>query len=398
MSDLLVADRPAAAATPAPAHPAASAPGRLRSLDVFRGITVAGMLLVNNPGSWSYVYRPLDHAEWEGWTPTDLIFPAFLFIVGVAMTFSFGAALARGTPRRAVMARAARRGAVLFGLGLVLAAFPYYALDVAHLRIPGVLQRIGVCFVLASAVVLFTGPRAQAWITGAVLLGYWAAMMLVPVPGYGAGQVLSKDGNLAAYVDRAVLGTGHLWAAAKTWDPEGILSTLPAACSVLLGVFAGRWIRGGRTPERRAAGLLLAGGAAIAVGGIWGMAFPIAKNLWTSSYVLLTGGMAMVLLAACHWLVDVRGRAGWARPFEWFGTNAIAAFFLSGLAGRIIQLVPVGTRADGKPLVTKQWAFEHAFASWLPPYPASLAFAVSFVLLFTAVVYAMHRRRIFIKI
>jgi predicted acyltransferase len=398
MSDLLVADRTEPAHLQPPPEPEAPAPGRLRSLDVFRGITVAGMLLVNNPGSWDAVYRPLDHAEWEGWTPTDLVFPFFLFIVGVAMTFSFGASLSRGMGRGRVMARAARRGATLFLLGLVLAAFPYYGLDPAHLRIPGVLQRIGACFVLASAVVLFTGPRAQAWITAAVLLGYWAAMMLVPVPGFGAGHVFSREGNLAAYVDRMVLGTGHMWAAAKTWDPEGILSTFPAVCTVLLGVFAGRWIRGGRTPAERAVGLLLAGNAGMAVGAAWGAAFPIAKNLWTSSYVLFTGGMAMVLLAACYWVVDVKGRGGWARPFEWFGTNAIAAFFLSGLVGRIIQVVPVGTRADGKRLVVKQWVFEHAFASWLPPHPASLAFAVSFVLAFTGVVYAMQRRGIFLKV
>jgi predicted acyltransferase len=398
MSDLLVADRSAPSSVPASPQPASSAPGRLRSLDVFRGITVAGMLLVNNPGSWSYVYPPLDHAEWEGWTPTDLIFPFFLFIVGVAMTFSFGSSLARGTPRGKVMARAAKRGAVLFGLGLLLAAFPYWDLDLAHLRIPGVLQRIAVCFVLASAVVLFTRPQAQAWTAAAVLLGYWAAMMLFPVPGYGAGHVFSRSGNLAAYVDRAMIGTGHMWASAKTWDPEGILSTFPAVCTVLLGVFAGRWIRGERTPAERATGLLLAGNAAMAAGAVWGAAFPIAKNLWTSSYVLFTGGMAMVLLAACYWVVDVKGRARWAAPFEWFGTNAIAAFFLSGLVGRIIALVTVGATADGKPLSLKQWTFEHAFASWLPPYPASLAFAVSFVLLFTAVVYAMHRRGILIKV
>ncbi|HLL81762.1 MAG TPA: heparan-alpha-glucosaminide N-acetyltransferase domain-containing protein, partial [Longimicrobium sp.] len=183
-----------------------SAPGRLQSLDVFRGITVAGMLLVNNPGTWSAIYPPLAHAEWHGWTPTDLIFPFFLFIVGVAMAFSLLPAAERGAPRGELMKKAAVRGLKLFGLGLILAAFPFYDLDLANLRIPGVLQRIGIAFVAASALVLFLKPRAQAWATGALLLGYCAAMRLIPVPGYGAGD-LGKDGNFAAYVDRAILGT-----------------------------------------------------------------------------------------------------------------------------------------------------------------------------------------------
>src|SRR3712207_927011 len=208
MTDTVVAQQPIAAALE-PAVPAAK-PERLLSLDVFRGMTVAGMLLVNNPGTWSAVYDPLEHAAWHGWTPTDLIFPFFLFIVGVAMTLSFDAQRARGALRGRMFAKAAKRSAILFFLGLLLAAFPYYNLDLAHLRIPGVLQRIGLAYLLASSVVLFTSLRGQIAAAAALLLGYWAAMMLVPVPGFGAGG-LSEEGDLGAYFDRMGVGANHMW-------------------------------------------------------------------------------------------------------------------------------------------------------------------------------------------
>lgn len=373
----------------------AGPPSRLLSLDVFRGATVAGMLLVNNPGSWSHVYAPLEHAKWHGWMPTDLIFPFFLFIVGVAMAFSFAAQQARGAERGEMMAKVARRSAVLFLLGLTLAAFPFYGLDLATLRIPGVLQRIGTAFLLASAVVLFTGPRAQAAAAALLLLGYWGAMRGVPVPGYGAGS-LEPDSNLAAYVDRAVLGTAHLWKSSRTWDPEGLLSTLPAVATVLLGVFAGRWLRSARSPGRKTAGLLAAGAAGVLLGLAWDRVFPINKNLWTSSYVVFTAGAALLALAACYWLVDVKGRRRWAFPFVLLGVNAIAVFFLSGVMARILGLVKwAGPAGD---VTLKGWIHEHAFASWLAPLDASLAFAVCFVLFWVGVAWAMYRKRIFIKV
>ena len=381
----------------APSPDGVAQPGRLRSLDVFRGITIAGMVLVNNPGSWDHVYAPLDHAEWNGWTPTDTIFPFFLFIVGVAMTFSFGAQLARGQKRGRIFVKAVRRSATLFGLGLLLAAFPYYNLDPGHLRIMGVLQRIALCFLAASAVYLFVPRRGRPWVAAALLLGYWAAMTLVPVPGHGAGDLVTKDGSLAAYVDRMVLGTSHLWAAAKTWDPEGLLSTLPAVATVLLGIFAGEWLRSARPPAERATGLFFAGNALMAAGLVWNPVFPINKNLWTSSYVLFMGGMAMVGLAMCYWLVDVRGVRKWTRPFTVYGMNAIAAFFLSGVFARLLNLVTVpGGPAGTQPV--KAWIYANAFASWLPPLNASLAFAVTFVLMWWGIMEAFYRRKIFIKV
>ncbi|HEX8432369.1 MAG TPA: heparan-alpha-glucosaminide N-acetyltransferase domain-containing protein [Longimicrobium sp.] len=387
---LAPARTPASAPVSGPA-----APGRLVSLDVFRGITVAGMLLVNNPGSWSAIYPPLEHAEWHGWTPTDLIFPFFLFIVGVSMAFSLVPLLERGAERGGLLKKAAVRGAKLFGLGLVLAAFPFYDLDLAHLRIPGVLQRIGVAFVAAAALVIFLRPRAQAIATGALLLGYWAAMMLVPVPGFGAGD-LGKDGNVAAYIDRAVIGTDHMWKSARTWDPEGLFSTLPAVATVMLGVFAGRWLRSDRSPAEKAVGLFLAGNVAMVVGLAWHAVFPINKNLWTSSYAVFTAGMALHFLATCYWVVDVRGFQRWSRPFLVFGVNAIAAFFLSGVMARILNLVKLPSAPE--PVALKSWIFNHAFASWLSPVNASLAFALCFVLFWMCVMEFLFRRRIFFKV
>ncbi|HEV2736120.1 MAG TPA: heparan-alpha-glucosaminide N-acetyltransferase domain-containing protein, partial [Longimicrobiaceae bacterium] len=368
---------PAAAPRPAEAVPLAAPPARLLSLDVFRGITIAGMLLVNNPGSWSHVYDPLEHAKWHGWTPTDLIFPFFLFNVGLEMTFSLAVQERKGASRGEMMGKVAKRSAILVLLGLVLAAFPFYGLDLATLRIPGVLQRIGAAFLLASAVVLFTGPRAQAAAAALLLLGYWAAMKLVPVPGHGVGS-LEPDSNLAAYVDRAVLGTAHLWKSSRTWDPEGLLSTLPAVATVLLGTFAGRWLRSDRSPGRKTAGMLAGGAAGVLLGLAWDQAFPINKNLWTSSYVVFTAGMALLVLAACYWLVDVKGRRRWAFPFVVLGVNAIAAFFLSGIMARILTLVKLP--ASPEPIALKTWIFDNAFASWLSPINASLAFALCFVL------------------
>lgn len=391
MTDTLAPARtPASAPVSGPA-----APGRLVSLDVFRGITVAGMLLVNNPGTWSAIYPPLAHAEWHGWTPTDLIFPFFLFIVGVSMAFSLLPLLERGEGRGGLLRKAAVRGAKLFGLGLILAAFPFYDLDLAHLRIPGVLQRIGVAFVAAAALVVFLRPRAQAIATGALLLGYWAAMTLIPVPGFGAGD-LGKDGNVAAYIDRAVIGTDHMWKSAKTWDPEGLFSTLPAVATVMLGVFAGRWLRSGRSPAEKAVGLFLVGNVAMVVGLAWHAVFPINKNLWTSSYVVFTAGMALHFLATCYWVVDVRGFQRWSRPFLVFGVNAIAAFFLSGVMARILNLVKLP--AAPAPVSLKTWIFDHGFASWLAPVNASLAFALCFVLFWIGVMEVLYRRRIFIKV
>jgi len=367
------------------------APTRLVSLDAFRGVTIAGMLLVNNPGSWSAIHPPLAHAAWHGWTPTDLIFPFFLFIVGVAITFSFASRTERGDNRGALMRNAMRRAAILFGLGLLLHGFPNY-LDLSTLRIPGVLQRIALAYLAASAIVLYLGQRGRVIATAALLLGYWAVMTLVPVPGGSAG-VLEPGQDIGAWIDRAVFGTDHLWRSARTWDPEGLLSTLPAIATVLLGVFAGSWLRSDRDPAHRAVGLFRAGNAGIVLGLMWHPLFPINNNLWTSSYTVFTAGMACHFLAVCYWFIDVKGYRRWAQPFVIFGVNAIAAFFLSGLFARLLGMIPApgGTTLKG-------FIYNTIFTPLLSPPNASLAFAIAFVLLWLGIMTVFYRRRIFIKV
>lgn len=370
------------------------AANRLLSLDAFRGITIAAMLLVNNPGTWSAIYPPLRHAPWHGWTPTDLIFPFFLFIAGTAMTFSFGKLREAGMPRGALMKKVARRSLILFGLGLLLHGFPNY-LDLSTLRIPGVLQRIALAYFAASAIALFLARRAQIAAAALLLLGYWALLTLVPVPGSGAG-VLEPGRDLGAYIDRLVFTEDHLWVWSRTWDPEGLLGTLPAVATTLTGVFAGVWLRSARAATPKTVGLIFAGVAAVVAGLVWDAWFPINKNLWTSSYVAFTSGMACLALALCYWLIDVRGHRAWAKPFVVYGVNAIAAFFLSSLMARTLTLVRVPAGDGNAPL--KTYIFDHFFAAWASPVNASLAFAISYVLLWLGVLWWLYRRRIFIKI
>ncbi len=362
--------------------------GRLYSLDAFRGLTIAGMILVNNPGSWSHVYAPLRHAEWHGCTPTDLIFPFFLFIVGVAVPFSFGKRLERGDSRGRMVLHVTRRAAILFALGLLMRAVPHF--DFATLRIMGVLQRIGLVYLVAAPAYLFLGVRGRGGLTAGLLLGYWALMALVPVPGYGAGD-LSPDGNLAAYLDRLIM-PNRLWAG--TWDPEGLLSTLPAIATTLLGIFTGEWLRSDGSYGRKLSGLLLTGVLLIVLGLIWGAAFPVNKALWTSSYVLYTAGAGLLLLGFFYWVMEMLGYTAWARPLVIYGMNAIAVFVASGMVAKQIGLIRVGSEGQSM----KAWIYEALFASWAGPLNGSLAFALSYVLAWLAIMWILYRRRIFIKI
>lgn len=350
---------------------------------MFRGITIAGMILVNNPGTWRAVYPPLAHADWHGWTPTDLIFPFFLFIVGVAIPLALGRRLDRGDRRRDVVSKIVLRAVVIFALGLVLTGFPRF--ELADIRIMGVLQRIALCYLAASGVFLAASWRAQALVAAALLLGYWGLMTLVPVPGFGPGD-LGKEGNLAAYVDRAVLGP-HIWRTGRVYDPEGLLSTLPAIATTLLGVLTGQWIGSGRPAPVITRGMLGTGVVLLGLGLAWGQWFPINKSLWTSSYVLFTGGVALLLLGALHWCIEVAGVRWWTPPFVALGVNALAAFVLSTLLARILVL------ADWhRPL------YERLFAPWASPAAASLAFAAAYVLLWLAAMALLYRKRLFLTI
>jgi len=373
------------------------APDRLGSLDVFRGATIAAMILVNDAGDWDKTYRPLLHAEWHGWTPTDLIFPFFLFVVGVAIPYAFAGRLARsGGDRGPLHRQIVRRTVILFALGLFLAWFPFYTVDWSTARIPGVLQRIAVVYCAAALAWLHLGPRSRAALTLALLGAYWAAMVLVPVPGHGAGD-LSPNGNLAGWIDHLALGR-HTWKKAPgPGDPEGILSTVPTIATALIGLFTGDWLRSPRAQREKLRGLLLAGCAATIAGLALAPWFPINKNLWTSTYVLFTAGVALLLLAWTYDLVDMKHRDGWARPFAVFGTNAIASFFGSTLLAKIAYLIHL--RAAGGETVTLQaWLYRHLFAVWLPDYVASLAWALVYVAIWWGLTTVLYRRRIFIKI
>lgn len=372
-------------------HRGTDATGRMLSLDAFRGITIAGMILVNNPGSWEHIYSPLEHAAWHGWTPTDLVFPFFLFIVGVSITLALARRAEDGGSKRDLYVKILRRTLIIFGLGLALTAFPYN--DAAGFRIPGVLQRIAVCYFFASVIFLNTRWRAQAAIAATLLLGYWAVMKLIHVPGFGAGN-LEMEGNLAAYVDRAVLGK-HTWK--PLYDPEGILSTLPSVATALAGVLTGHLLRARREPFEKVAAMFVAGVACVVAGWAWNFWFPVNKALWTSSYVLLTAGFALQMLALCYWLIDIEGYRAWAKPFLVFGSNALAVYFLAEASVRVVDALAFKT-ADGGETNLLALVYESVFARIASPLNASLMFAVCTVLFWLGVMWILYRRRVFIKV
>jgi predicted acyltransferase len=403
---------------------------RLKSLDVFRGIAMASMILVNNPGSWEQVYPPLEHAEWHGCTPTDLVFPFFLFIVGCAMSFSLskytqtakksGAAKSQLLeteeqknadkkpascfllPASNIYWRIARRAAILFILGLLLNTSSI-ALDVllnsapvanfGKIRIMGVLQRIGLAYFISAIPILNLSPRNQKLLAVAVLLGYWAALTVFAVGGYTAGE-LTPEGNLGGYVDRLILGSQHLYKGGP-FDPEGLLSTLPAVVTVLTGYFTGEWLRVEPIKTRTSINLAICGLSCVVIGHLWGFLFPINKQLWTSSYVVFTAGWALLLLAACYETIEVRDWK-WGRPFEIMGVNAIFLFIASGIVARILLKTHIGTGANAP--TTYTWIYENWFLPWAGPLNGSLAFAVTAVLFWWLILSGMYRRGLAIKI
>ena len=376
------------------------------------------MLLVNNPGSWSAIYTPLEHAPWWGWTPTDVIFPFFLFIVGVTTVLSRDARRARGESDGAIMRQTARRALTIVGLGLLMTGFPYHQfyiqlpggavfdsttipLDVSHWRVTGVLQRIGVCYLLGALLTMRTTIRQQVWIAVVLLVGYWLVMTLVPVPGHGIGALVLSDpgASLAAWLDRTVIGPHHMWiGGGGIWDPEGILSTVPATATVILGTIAGRWIAAPTPLLERVSTLFAAGALGMMAGLVWNWSFPIGKNLWTSSYVVFTAGMACVCIATCVWLIDVKGWRAWTRPIVPFGLNPIVAFAASGFFSRFIYTLVRVPR--GGALVSVQSAvYESVFVPlFSDARDSSLFFAVVYVALFYAILQLMHRRGIIVKI
>jgi len=352
---------------------------------VLRGVTIAGMLVVNDPGTWGAVYPPLLHAEWDGWTYTDTIFPFFLFLVGVSLTLSFAGRRARGETPPTLLRHSLMRGAILIALGLALNLIAAFAFHKEHVRFPGVLQRIGVCVIVAGAVFLLGGARAAAWGAAVLLLVYWGLMSTGP---------LDREGNLAARIDRAVFGA-HTWK--PDFDPEGLLSTLPAVATTLLGALAGERLRSDAPRARKILELLVAGAAAAAVGLLWGRVFPINKSLWSSSYALLMAGLAGVSLAVCLAVVDAAGWKRWASPFLWLGRNAIAAFTLATLSAIVLIAVRL-ERAGGPPRSLWTTVYRGLFDRFADPRLGSLLFALAYLALWTLVFGLLYRRRIFIRI
>ncbi len=366
---------------------------RLISLDVFRGITIAGMVLVNNPGSWATIYWPLGHADWHGWTPTDFIFPFFVFIVGVAIPLAFARRVEQGGSKRDLYLKITRRTLIIFALGIFLAGFPYF--EFSTIRIPGVLQRLAVCYLVASIIFLNTKVRTQIIITAVLLVGYCLLMTNMSAPGFAPGD-LSKEGSLASYIDRLIFGP-HIWRQGKVYDPEGLLSTIPAIATALFGVLTGQWLRTNKPGYEKVAGLFVAGAVCIVVGWAWNPFFPINKALWTSSFVFFTGGMALEFLALCYWLIDIKKVQWWTRPFVVFGVNPIVLFVGSGIMADLFGLVKIPTAA-GTSISLHSWIFQNIFLSWLPPYRASLAFAISYILVWLGLMWILYRRKIFIKV
>lgn len=377
---------------------------RLLSLDVFRGITIAGMILVNTAGDGAHTYAPLQHAHWHGNTPTDWVFPFFLFIMGVSVPLALGKRVQEGTDRRQLLFKILKRTLIIFGVGLFIYAFPYF--DLAHQRIPGVLQRIALVYFFSSLIFIYANSwRTQLWIAAGLLVLYWILMTFIPVP-FPEGTVapnLDMLTNLGTWLDRVVLGENHIYHGEQVngvpvaFDPEGILSTIPSIATGLAGVLTGTWIKSQRSDYEKLTGMFAIGTILIGLAAIWNPIFPINKKLWTSSYVLYQAGLALLFLGVVYWLVDVLGYKRWTKPFVVFGTNALFAYVMSELIAIAMYSIPV-TKADGTTQSLFTAVYNSIFAPlFASPYNASLAFAIAFVILILGLTWILYWRKIFIR-
>ncbi|WP_069661172.1 acyltransferase family protein [Arcticibacter eurypsychrophilus] len=367
---------------------------RLLSLDVFRGITVAAMILVNNPGDWGHIYSSLEHAAWNGCTPTDLVFPFFLFIVGVAIVYALQSKKEDIVNHTPLLIKAFKRGSILFLLGLFLAFFPKF--NPETVRILGILQRIGIVYFICAVLFIKTKPRTQFYVMVGILIFYWIVMTFVPVPGVGPAN-MGKETSLAAWLDRLILTEHHTWVQSVTWDPEGVLSTIPAVATGIFGMLMGSILKSTtKSSEVKTVWLFSFGFIAFLLGMAWGLSFPINKSLWTSSYVLYCGGLASMMLGLLYWLIDVQGFKKWTGVFVAYGVNAITVFFFSAMLVKTMSLIHVNL--NGEEVSSATWLYQTFFSSWLSPGIASLAWAITFVLFFLLLLWPMYRKNIIIKI
>lgn len=394
--------------------------GRLISLDVFRGATIASMMLVNNPGTWSAVYPPLEHSPWHGWTFTDTIFPFFLWIVGVAIPLSTSRRLEAGQSQAELFRHALRRAVIIFGLGFFLNSLlffidgsmaklgfgPWLHEYLTTVRIPGVLQRIAICYLIAFAIFLRASIRGQAIWTGIFLVGYWLLMAFAPFPVDVHGEtrwisgVLEKGANFSAYIDNFLLNGPtigmHVFKGGRTWDPEGTVSTLPAIATCLFGILAGHLLRAKRSDAEKTAWFTVGGAVLMWLGLLMDLALPINKYLWTSSYSVFMAGLAMVCFGVYYWLIDVQGWRAWAKPLAIYGMNAIALFVLSGVIGRIMLAVKISTGPETSTNL-QAWLFNKFFLPLASPINASLIWAIVYVLALYLVAWGMYRKKWFVK-
>lgn len=368
---------------------------RITSVDLFRGITIAGMVLVNNQGDWASVYPALRHAVWHGWSGADLVFPFFLFIMGVSLTLSLSAKRESGEGRGRLILKILKRTLLLLLLGLFLNFFPDFQRDTA--RLPGVLQRIALCYFFSSVLFLFYGKKTQALLAAGLLLLYWVILEYSPGEGFWRGT-FDPAGNICRHIDSRIFGA-HTYADApvKGFDPEGLLSTVPAISSTLAGALAGYGLLPGANRRHTLAGFFIAGVACTALGLLWSVILPINKNLWTPSYAVFMTGIALLLLSPCFALADIRGWKAWAKPFLVLGTNAVAVYFLSSLAAKASVVIMV-TQADGRETTLKTFLFNILITPWAGGYAASLLYAAAYLLLWTGLMVPLYRKKIFIRI
>lgn len=383
---------------------AAVKPARMLSVDILRGLDIAFMILVNNNGDERHAFWALKHAAWNGFTPTDLVFPTFLFLVGISTVFSTASRVAQGATKASLFFHIVRRAVILFLFGQLVNNFPFFHL--ATWRVYGVLPRIAICYLIVATFYLINpGWRNKVAVAVAALVGYWILMRYVPVPGYGVPgrdiPLLDHDANLVAWLDRHIFSAPHLYE--RTRDPEGLLSTIPALGTTLMGLLTGIWLRTGRTLVQKTRGIAMTGLGSVALGAIWNFSFPINKKLWTSSYVLFAGGLSLLLLALCMWIVDLRGKSGGAaqpvKPSPWlrtllvFGTNAIFAYVLSELLASALGSIHLGNDLNAQ-----QWIYQgihHVIAN--APF-ASLTYSLVFVAVCWLPTYVLYRNKIFLKI
>lgn len=359
---------------------------RLLSLDVFRGATVAAMTLVNNPGDWGHIYPPFEHSVWNGCTPTDLVFPFFLFIVGVSIVYSMERKITDPSKHGKLILGALRRGFILIAISWVIHMILHPGFE--HMRFPGVLQRIGVVFFICAVLYIEASQRVRDWLFVILLIGYYYVMNFVPVPDTGKPS-LEPAANMGAWLDRLVFTTNHLWKESKTWDPEGLLGTIPAVCTGLFGIRVGSWLkRKDRDDSIKVSWLFTYGVLAVVAGLVWGLFFPINKALWTSSFVLYTGGWATIALAFCYWLIDVQGYKRGIGFFLPFGANAITAYVLSIFIPHYINLIRLGGGS----------LFQILYKPYFTPEAASLFSAVVMVLIVWIPMLILYLRKITIKV